>query len=74
MFDLVVVWFGIGHAVINALGRVIKDMREIASEHLTTTLTVPARKEVAEEAGTGENMKTRLTDRVRHVGDRWCGS
>jgi methyl-accepting chemotaxis protein-2 (aspartate sensor receptor) len=37
---LVVVWYGIRHALLNPLSRVIAHIREIASGNLTATLAV----------------------------------
>ncbi|ELV4469028.1 Tar ligand binding domain-containing protein [Salmonella enterica] len=64
---LMVVWFGIRHALLNPLARVITHIREIASGDLTKTLTVSGRNEIGELAGTGEHMQRSLIDTVTQV-------
>ncbi|EBI7950144.1 methyl-accepting chemotaxis protein II [Salmonella enterica] len=64
---LMVVWFGIRHALLNPLARVITHIREIASGDLTKTLTVSGRNEIGELAGTVEHMQRSLIDTVTQV-------
>ncbi|EBA2977036.1 HAMP domain-containing protein, partial [Salmonella enterica] len=64
---LMVVWFGIRHALLNPLARVITHIREIASGDLTKTLTVSGCNEIGELAGTVEHMQRSLIDTVTQV-------
>lgn len=68
---LMVVWFGIRHALLNPLARVITHIREIASGDLTKTLTVSGRNEIGELAGTVEHMQRSLIDTVTQAPGRW---
>ncbi|EDF7618705.1 methyl-accepting chemotaxis protein II [Salmonella enterica] len=64
---LVVVWYGIRHALLNPLVRVIAHIREIASGDLTKTLTVSGRNEIGELAGTVDHMQRSLINTVTQV-------